>query len=426
MICYEKYKPSGVEWIGEVPEHWITLRIKQLAIGSNTLFQDGDWIESKDIVFDEENIRYITTGNVGEGKYKEQGNSFITEETFNKLCCTEVFSGDLLISRLNPPIGRACIIPDLGKRIVTSVDNVILRPNQKYYKNFLVHLFTNPKYYEFTLLEGRGATMQRISRGILGNIKIVLPPSIEEQTAIANYLDDKTAHIDKLIANKQKLIELLKEERTAVINKTVNGEGEHWERKKLKYVAKKVQTGSTPPSTEERYYVEEINWFTPSDFSDNLLLKNSKRKISQTAISDGVVKLFPANSVLFVGIGATLGKVGYINEPAASNQQINCLSFASEDEAFFYANYFYSIQPNIVALANAATLAILNQSQMKDIIVPIPINKADLQDCISKIKTETSRINATIEKIEKEIELIEEYKASLISEVVTGKHKVIN
>ncbi|MBS1633150.1 MAG: restriction endonuclease subunit S [Bacteroidetes bacterium] len=426
MICYEKYKPSGVEWIGEVPEHWITLRIKQLAIGSNTLFQDGDWIESKDIVFDEENIRYITTGNVGEGKYKEQGNSFITEETFNKLCCTEVFSGDLLISRLNPPIGRACIIPDLGKRIVTSVDNVILRPNQKYYKNFLVHLFTNPKYYEFTLLEGRGATMQRISRGILGNIKIVLPPSIEEQTAIANYLDDKTAHIDKLIANKQKLIELLKEERTAVINKTVNGEGEHWERKKLKYVAKKVQTGSTPPSTEERYYVEEINWFTPSDFSDNLLLKNSKRKISQTAISDGVVKLFPANSVLFVGIGATLGKVGYINEPAASNQQINCLSFASEDEAFFYANYFYSNQPNIVALANAATLAILNQSQMKDIIVPIPINKADLQDCISKIKTETSRINATIEKIEKEIELIEEYKASLISEVVTGKHKVIN
>jgi len=143
MKKYDSYKDSGVEWIGEIPMHWKDVKIKQLAIGDNTLFIDGDWIESKEIVFDEDNIRYITTGNIGEGKYKEQGSRFITEETFEKLNCTEVFPGDLVISRLNHPIGRACIIPDLGKRIVTSVDNVILRPNENYSKDFLVHFFSN-------------------------------------------------------------------------------------------------------------------------------------------------------------------------------------------------------------------------------------------------------------------------------------------
>ena len=72
----------------------------------------------------------------------------------------------------------------------------------------------------------------------------------------------------------------------------------HWELKKLKYVSKKVQTGSTPPSNREDYSDGETTWFTPSDFSDKLLLKESRRKISANAISDNVVKIFPANSVL--------------------------------------------------------------------------------------------------------------------------------
>lgn len=104
MRKYDSYKDSGIEWIGEIPSHWNELRIKQLAIGENTLFLDGNWIESKEIVFDEDNIRYITTGNIGEGKYKEQGSGYITEETFEKLNCTEVYPGDIIISRGNVPI----------------------------------------------------------------------------------------------------------------------------------------------------------------------------------------------------------------------------------------------------------------------------------------------------------------------------------
>src|SRR5690606_32052660 len=132
---YPAYKDSGVVWLGEVPEHWSSIPIKYMALERNSLFLDGDWIESKDISTD--GIRYITTGNVGEGVYKEQGSGFISEETFHALGCTEVYGGDVLVSRLNNPIGRACMVPDLGGRVVTSVDNVIFRPDLKFYKKFI-------------------------------------------------------------------------------------------------------------------------------------------------------------------------------------------------------------------------------------------------------------------------------------------------
>jgi type I restriction enzyme, S subunit len=258
MKTYDSYKDSGIQWIGEIPEHWKIVKIKYMPSNKPLSFIDGDWIESKDIIFDE-GIRYITTGNIGEGKYKEQGSSFISEETFSELNCTEVFPGDLLISRLNKPIGRSCIVPDLGNRIVTSVDNVIFRPKEKYLKSYLNFLMNNPKYSDYTELIARGATMQRISRGLLAEIKLPVPP-LFEQTAIANYLDLKTTEIDQIITDKEALINLYEEEKKALINEAVTkgvtlrevetsapklkpsgidwlGEmPEHWEVKKLKYI----------------------------------------------------------------------------------------------------------------------------------------------------------------------------------------------
>ena len=102
-----------------VPEHFQKLPIISIARKNGGVFIDGDWIESKDI--SDNGIRYLTTGNVGLGEFKEQGSGYITEDTFTKLRCTEVLPGDILVSRLNVPIGRACLVPDLGERMVTSV-----------------------------------------------------------------------------------------------------------------------------------------------------------------------------------------------------------------------------------------------------------------------------------------------------------------
>jgi type I restriction enzyme S subunit len=216
-----KMKDSGVEWIGEVPEHWKVRPIKSLATGAATLFIDGDWIESKNLA--DSGIRYITTGNVGEGEYKEQGSGFISEETFDELRCTEVLPGDVLISRLNPPIGRACIAPNLRSRVVTSVDNVILRPGAEFDSMFIVFRFSAKDYFHEMSLLGSGATMQRVSRTELGNLRVAWPP-LNEQIEISRHIQAETMQIDTLSERVGNSIDLLKERRSAFITAAVTGQ----------------------------------------------------------------------------------------------------------------------------------------------------------------------------------------------------------
>lgn len=213
-------KDSGVAWLGKIPEHWLVLPIKGLAKDDDSLFTDGDWIESKDI--SDNGVRYITTGNIGEGKYKEQGFGFISEATFNDLKCTEVLPGDILVSRLNHPIGRACIVPDLGSRIVTSVDNVIFRPAAEFLPSFVIYRFSSADYFHELGLIASGATMQRISRTLLGNVRVAWPP-FQEQLAISGYLDTETKRLDDLISHVDSEIELLKELRASTITDAVLG-----------------------------------------------------------------------------------------------------------------------------------------------------------------------------------------------------------
>lgn len=214
-------KDSGIDWIGKIPEHWEAMPLKYTANKEGCCFIDGDWIESD--VITEDGIRYITTGNVGVLEYKEQGAGYISEETFHELGCTEVFSGDILISRLNEPIGRACILPDLNSRVITSVDNVIFRPDTELYdKSYLVYYLNNSRFTEHANLEARGATMHRMSRTMLGHQQIVVP-HITEQRAISDYLEKKCSRIDSAIAKAKRAIELLREFKQSVITEAVTG-----------------------------------------------------------------------------------------------------------------------------------------------------------------------------------------------------------
>jgi type I restriction enzyme S subunit len=213
-------KDSGVEWIGEIPKHWEVSRIKHIHQQKIDSFIDGDWIESPYIT--DHGIRYITTGNIGEGVFKFQGNSFISQNTFDELKCSEVFPGNLVISRLSPPVGRSCIIPDLGHRIVTSVDNVIVRLKNDlsiYYYNYL---FNSARSFENTSTLSRGTTLTRISRTMLGNIETLIPP-VDEQIEIVSYLDQRLNPLEKLEENEHNRITLLKEYRQSLISSVVTG-----------------------------------------------------------------------------------------------------------------------------------------------------------------------------------------------------------
>lgn len=212
---------SGIDYIGQIPAHWAIMPIKYTAQGKGCCFIDGDWIESKDISSD--GIKYLTTGNVGPNKYKEQGSGYITEEKFKELDCKDVYPGDLLISRLNEPIARTCIVPNLGTRIVTAVDNVIFRPNPRILdRKFAAYYLNNAKFTEHANIIARGATMHRISRTMLGHLKIALPP-VEEQKQIVSYLEAQTAPIEAAISTAEKKVELLRSYKQSLVTEVVTG-----------------------------------------------------------------------------------------------------------------------------------------------------------------------------------------------------------
>lgn len=211
-------KDSGVNWIGTIPVEWEINKIKYTAIEENSLFLDGDWIESD--VIEDEGIRYFTTGNIGTGLFKEQGDGYISPKTFEELHCLKVYPGDLAISRLNEPIGRACFIPDGQEYYVVSVDVVILRPDSNYDKRYLVYAMNSDGYREHANLIARGATMQRISRSQLGQFFIPVP-SFKEQCAIADYLDVECAKIDGIIDDLESQIDILRSHKKSLVTEAV-------------------------------------------------------------------------------------------------------------------------------------------------------------------------------------------------------------
>ena len=214
--------PNKHSWLGNIPKHWKIMPLRYTANAKGCCFIDGDWIESKDIDYDG-SIKYLTTGNVGPGFYKEQGLGYITEDKFKELDCIDVLSGDLLISRLNEPIARTCIVPDLGSRIVTAVDNVIFRPNPNVLdRKFACYYMNNSRLTEHSNIIARGATMHRISRTMLGHLPIVLPP-LDEQQAIVAFLDKECGQYDNRIAEANHQIDLLKEYKQSLITEVVTG-----------------------------------------------------------------------------------------------------------------------------------------------------------------------------------------------------------
>lgn len=159
---------------------------------------DGDWIESKDQ--SDFGFRLIQTGNVGIGKFldKYERAKYISEDTFKRLNCTEVLKGDLLISRLPDPIGRACIIGELEQRSITAVDCSILRfRNQSTAKYVLQYMCSSAYFKSISALSG-GSTRTRVSRKEIENLKINIPKSLEEQNAITSILSTADRKIELL------------------------------------------------------------------------------------------------------------------------------------------------------------------------------------------------------------------------------------
>ncbi|MFT7034857.1 MAG: type I restriction enzyme S subunit [Cyclobacteriaceae bacterium] len=201
----EKMFPAAGQTVPEIrfkgfEGEWGEMKLKE----GCSVFSDGDWIEAKDQ--SNSGIRLLQTGNVGVNQFNDKANKakWISEDTFEKLNCTQVLNGDILISRLPEPAGRACVVPELKIKAITAVDCTIVRTSESFNNKFLVQYLSRQSYFDEVNILLAGGTRQRISRSNLGNLSIPIPP-LSEQIKIGEYFQN----IDNLISNHKKQLEKL-------------------------------------------------------------------------------------------------------------------------------------------------------------------------------------------------------------------------
>jgi type I restriction enzyme S subunit len=194
---------------------------------------------------------------------------------------------------------------------------------------------------------------------------------------------------------------------------------EHWEVLSLRRCASNVQTGGTPSTEPPSPDLEHgLLWYTPGDFGDSLVLTTSTWKISPNVVARGEVKVFPPGTVLIVGIGATLGKVGFAEEASSANQQINAVIPNERIDGYFLA-YSLLVKAEVMRfLSNASTIGIMNQEKTKDIWIAVP--PIPEQTVIAAfLDRETAKIDELVGEQRRLIELLKEKRQAVISHAVT-------
>ena len=177
----------------DIPASWQWSPLDDLA--PTPLF-DGDWIESKD-QDPSGDIRLLQLADIGVGTFKNSSSKYINSETFQRLSCSKVIPGDILIARLPNPIGRAIIFPGLKQECITAVDVAILRTDGMLDKSYLVYALNSAPSLKQVESYGKGATRFRISTGHLKTILIPVPP-LAEQRRIVQKVDELMVLCDRL------------------------------------------------------------------------------------------------------------------------------------------------------------------------------------------------------------------------------------
>ncbi|MDJ0902081.1 MAG: restriction endonuclease subunit S [Xenococcus sp. MO_188.B8] len=428
MERYEKYKDSGVAWLGKIPENWKYGTLKRLA----TRIVVGI-AEAATHAYVNEGIPILRATNIRENKII--GNILHVNTDYSRGRESKlIYSGDLVTVRTGNAGVTALIPQELDKCQCFTMLITTLKENVS--NRFYCYFLNSQSAKIYFSIKGWGTAQINISVPILQNLSIPIPP-LEEQKAIARYLDRKTTEIDQLIAQKERLIELYEEEKTSIINQAVtkginldvklkpsgiNWLGdipEHWKVTKANYISKIFVPQRNKPTLNANH---GICWLTMEDMSVNRI-NNTFLKVTDDAAKKAGSKILNQGAV----IASCVGNFGVctINDiDVIINQQLQAFIPNNQKIIPEYLCEIIRISSSYFEMvATAATVLYVNQSGFSNMPVLLPPLKE--QKAIAEyIETETARIDAKIAKTKRIIELQKEYRTALISEAVTGKIKV--
>jgi len=313
-----------------------------------------------------------------------------------------------------------------------------MRPGKKLDAEYLYYLSVSDDFRHNgeAWMYGAGG-QKRVPDDFVKEFRIGFPP-LSEQQAIAAFLDRETGRIDSLIAKKQRLLELLAEQRTALISRAVTkgldatvklkpsgvewlGDvPEHWEIWKLAHGFDLVGSGTTPPSDELEWYEGTIPWITTSELRENLITTIEKAVTKEAVHRFSALKIFPKGSLAIAMYGATIGRLGILGIEATTNQAC-CVMHGGQVFAIPFVYYWMqAFKDSIILLASGGGQPNISQDKIKSIKIPCP-NISEQQAIATYLDCETAKIDTLSAKVVTVIERLKEYRTALISSAVTGK-----
>lgn len=420
MKCYPAYKDSGIEWIGKVPESWTNKRLKYLA----RLINEKGLAEGENLPINLENIE-SWTGRLTTCEAGEKESSDDEMKQFK--------AGDVLFNKLRPYLAKVYRARANG---VCGGELLVLRSQPENMRaGFLFYRLVSKDFIGVVDGATYGTKMPRASWEFIGNLRIPYP-SIQEQEAISSYLVDKTEQIETLITKKERMIELLREERAAVINQAVTkgldssveikDSGiewlgkvpKSWKIKRLKYVGK-VIIGLT-------YAPEETST------TGTLVLRSSNIQDGKIVFDDTVYvnkqipdKLLVKNGDILVcsrnGSRSLIGKCARINDGHKGHAFGAFMTiFRGPSNRFVYYVFNSTIFAFHIGSFLTATINQLTTENLNGIIIALPSEKEQLA-IAEFLDVKTAQIDAQIDRAKKSVQLLKEHRTALISEAVTGK-----
>jgi type I restriction enzyme, S subunit len=421
---YPSYQDSDVMWFGEIPSHWNMYPIKHLFSERNERNKDGN-TNYLSIVKDKGVILYSEKGNVG-NKTSDRPENY-----------KMVYVNDIVINSMNITIGS------VGKSIhngcLSSV-YIVLNPNDSIDSSYYDYIFSHKSFQK---------SLKRISYGImeiresLNKIEFYveqLPfPPLPEQTQIVSFLDTKTQKIDELIDKTEKKIELLKEKRTSLINHCVTkglnpnvemkdsgvewiGEiPSHWDKTKVKFETTIVVDGThfTPTYTDSG-----VPFLRVTDIHKKEINLDKVKFISEEEHSELIKRCKPKKGDLLLSKNGTIGltKIVHWDWDFSIFVSLCLIRFKKTFNKYLFSYFFQSdiVDRQLVESSKKSTVTNLHLDKIRELIlIKSPIEEQS--KIVEYLDDKTQKIDSTIEKETKRIDLLKEYRQSLISEVVTGK-----
>jgi type I restriction enzyme S subunit len=430
---YPAYKDSGVEWIGEIPEHWEVKRLKDVAeCNSESLAETTN---------PELEIRYFEISDVS----MELGisdHSFYSFASAPSRARRVVRHGDVLISTVRTYLKAITYVSLEYDRAITSTGFAVFRP-VSILSMFLKYAVVAEYFIADVISKSVGISYPAIRSDELCNCLVTSPP-FEEQKLIASFLDRETVKIDTLVAKQQQLITLLKEKRQSLISHTVTkglnpnvrmkdsgvewiGEiPEHWEVKRLKDVAGSVGVGLViNPST----YVLDF----PSDEDVPMLLGSnvvpfgfnlkSVRRISPEDNLTLSASRLKRGDIVVVRVGAP--GVAAVIPPDLDSSNCASVLIVRQHQRFEPHWLVYVLNSPVISsqvdiVKYGAAQKQFNVSHAVAFVLPSPPLEEQKQ-IAAFLDQETSKIDELVIKANQSIALLKERRSSLISAAVTGK-----